>query len=264
GLKVGLRFTMTQDNAHDLPALLELWEEEGIDRFYFSHLNYAGRGNVNRKDDARHQLTRRAMDLLFDTCWEYQSRGLEKEFTTGNNDADGAYFLFWVERRVPERADHIRAKLAQWGGNASGVNVANIDNLGNVHPDTMWWELTLGNVRERTFSDIWTDASHPILAGLKARPRRVKGRCGECAYFDVCGGNTRVRALKLTGDPWQGDPACYLGDEAIGGTAGRADALSRPREAGARVKRLVAAVLAALSVVLAAHAEAPAAEKLYA
>jgi len=33
----------------------------------------------------------------------------------------------------------MRAKLAQWGGNSSGVNIANIDNLGNVHPDTFWW-----------------------------------------------------------------------------------------------------------------------------
>jgi heme d1 biosynthesis radical SAM protein NirJ len=221
-LKVGLRFTMTQDNAHDLPALLGLVEQERIDRFYFSHLNYAGRGNVNRKDDARHQLTRRAMDLLFDTCWEYQSRGLEKEFTTGNNDADGAYFLFWVERRFPERADHIRAKLAQWGGNASGVNVANIDNLGNVHPDTMWWHYSLGNVRERPFSGIWNDTSDPLMAGLKARPRAVKGRCGTCLHFDLCGGNTRVRAQQLTGDPWQEDPGCYLTDEEVGAAPGSA------------------------------------------
>jgi MoaA/NifB/PqqE/SkfB family radical SAM enzyme len=69
GLKIGVRFTMTQDNAHDLPGLLKLVEDEGIDRFYFSHLNYAGRGNKNRKDDAQHQLTRQAMDLLFETCW---------------------------------------------------------------------------------------------------------------------------------------------------------------------------------------------------
>ena len=52
GLKIGVRFTMTQDNAHDLPELLKLVEDEGIDRFYFSHLNYAGRGNKNRGTDA--------------------------------------------------------------------------------------------------------------------------------------------------------------------------------------------------------------------
>ena len=216
GLKIGVRFTMTQDNAHDLPGLLKLVEDEGIDRFYFSHLNYAGRGNKNRKDDAHHQMTRQAMDLLFDTCWAYQLRGLEKEFTTGNNDADGVYFLHWVAKRFPDKAAHIRAKLAQWGGNSSGVNVANIDNLGNVHPDTMWWHHTLGNVRERPFSEIWLDTSDPIMAGLKAKPRKVGGRCGACAHFDICDGNTRVRAQQLTGDPWAEDPGCYLTDEEIG------------------------------------------------
>ena len=215
GLKIGVRFTMTQDNAHDLPGLLKLVEDEGIDRFYFSHLNYAGRGNKNRKDDAQNKLTRWAMDLLFDTCWDYQQRGLEKEFTTGNNDADGVYFLHWVRRRFPERAAHVEAKLRQWGGNSSGINVANIDNLGNVHPDTMWWHYTLGNVKERPFSQIWPDVSDPLMAGLKRYPRAVEGRCATCAYLDLCNGNTRVRAQQLTGNPWAEDPGCYLTDEEI-------------------------------------------------
>ena len=215
-LKVGLRFTLTQDNACDLPALITLLDEEGIDKFYLSHLNYAGRGNVNRARDAFLQTTRSAMDLLFDTCWDHLQRGCEKEFVTGNNDADGVYLLYWVQRRYPEAAAHLRAKLVQWGGNASGVNVANIDNLGNVHPDTMWWHHTLGNVRERPFSQIWHDLSDPLLAGLKQRPRKVNGRCAECRHFDICGGNTRVRAQQLTGDPWAEDPACYLTDDEIG------------------------------------------------
>lgn len=216
GIKVGMRFTVTQDNAGDLPALLALAERERIDKFYLSHLNYAGRGNKNRGSDAHFQVTRRVMDDFFDRCWEYHRRGVAKEFVTGNNDADSAWLLLWARRRFPERAAHLRAKLVEWGGNASGVNVANIDNLGNVHPDTMWWNYSLGNVRERAFSAIWRDTSDPVMAGLKARPRRVKGRCAACRYFDICGGNTRVRALQLTGDPWEEDPGCYLTDEEIG------------------------------------------------
>ncbi|MDR2155726.1 MAG: radical SAM protein, partial [Burkholderiaceae bacterium] len=69
GTKVGLRFTMTELNAHDLPNLLALMRAEGVDKFYFSHLNYAGRGNVHRGKDARHLATREALDLLFDTAW---------------------------------------------------------------------------------------------------------------------------------------------------------------------------------------------------
>jgi heme d1 biosynthesis radical SAM protein NirJ len=216
GIKVGMRFTMTRDNAAELPSLLQLMDDEGIDKFYFSHLNYAGRGNVNRKDDVMLKTTRWAMDLLFDRCWADTQRGAKKEFVTGNNDADGVYLLFWVRKNMPSLEEHMRAKLAQWGGNSSGVNIANIDNLGNVHPDTMWWHYTLGNVKQRPFSAIWPDTSDPLMAGLKRAPRQVKGRCGECRYFDICGGNTRVRAHQLTGDPWAEDPACYLTDEEIG------------------------------------------------
>ncbi len=216
GIKVGIRFTMTKDNAEDLPRLLDLMEREKIDKFYLSHLNYAGRGNKNRDSDAYFETTRKAMNLLFETCLDHLDRGLETEFVTGNNDADGVHLLQWAARRFPDAQAHLRAKLAQWGGNASGVNVANIDNLGNVHPDTFWWDHTLGNVKERPFSEIWQDLSDPLLAGLKQRPRQIGGRCGKCAYFDICGGNTRVRALQIHGDPWAEDPGCYLNDSEIG------------------------------------------------
>ena len=216
-VKVGVRFTLTRDNAADFEPLLDLVERERLPRFYFSHLNYAGRGNVNRKRDAELGTARAAMDVLFARCWDQARSGLERDYVTGNNDADGVYFLQWARRHVPGLDEtHLRAKLAEWGGNSSGVNVANIDNLGNVHPDTMWWDCTLGNVRSRPFSAIWTDTRHPVMAGLKARPRAIKGRCGRCAYFDICGGNTRVRAMKVSGDPWAEDPACYLEDQEIG------------------------------------------------
>jgi heme d1 biosynthesis radical SAM protein NirJ len=218
GLKVGLRFTMTMDNHHELEDVLDLAEAERIDKFYLSHLVYAGRGNKNRADDAALDITRQKMERLFDRAWSHVDRGSAKEFVTGNNDADGVFLYLWAQRRFPHRAEHLRAKLAQWGGNASGVNVANIDNLGNVHPDTFWWHYSIGNVKTRPFGEIWSDTSDPIMAGLKRRPRPVRGRCGACRYFDICGGNTRVRAMQLTGDPWAEDPACYLTDEEIGVT----------------------------------------------
>ncbi|MCB2152676.1 MAG: heme d1 biosynthesis radical SAM protein NirJ, partial [Rhodobacteraceae bacterium] len=46
--------------------------------------------------------------------------------------------------------------------------------------------------------------------------RPLRGRCGACAFQSVCGGNTRIRALQVTGDPWAEDPACYLSNEEIG------------------------------------------------
>ncbi len=232
-IKVGVRFTMTQDNAAELPAMLGLFEREGVPKFYLSHLVYAGRGNKNRGDDAVWQTTRNAMDLVIDRAWRWTRAGSDMEVVTGNNDADAVYLLHWAGRETPHAVQHLRGKLAQWGGNSSGVNIANIDNLGNVHPDTMWWHYTLGNVKERPFSQIWSDLSDPIMAGLKRKPRAVGGRCASCAFFDVCGGNTRVRAMRITGDPWAEDPGCYLSDAEIG-RAAPADRVTVTAYRGAR------------------------------
>ena len=216
GVKVGLRFTMTSDNEAEFDDLVALARREDASKFYLSHLVYSGRGNKNRLSDSEHATTRKTMLRLIDEAWADVQAGSEREWVTGNNDADGAFLWMWVRERFPGKADHMRAKLAQWGGNASGVNVANIDNLGHVHPDTFWWDKSIGNVRERPFADIWADTSDPLMAGLKARPRKISGRCGECALFDMCGGNTRVRAYRLTGDAFAEDPACYLDDTEVG------------------------------------------------
>ncbi len=227
GVKIGLRYTMTAMNAQDLPALLQLMREEQVDKFYFSHLNYAGRGNIHRARDAHFAATRQALDLLIDTAWAAAREGRPLEFVTGNNDADGVYLLLWVQRHLPQWADALKARLQAWGGNASGLHVANIDNEGRVHPDTMWWHHDLGSVRERPFSAIWSDVSEPLMAGLKQQPRPVHGRCGACAHLAICGGNTRVRAQQVTGDPWAEDPGCYLDD----GEIGRAPEAAGPRVA---------------------------------
>lgn len=216
GVKVGLRFTLTEDNAGMLPKMLDLCDAEGVDKFYLSHLVYAGRGDKNRGEDAAHRRTRHAMDLLIDRAWVAVAEDQPLEIVTGNNDADAVYFLRWVERNFDAaRAAHVRAHLQAWGGNSSGLGVANIDPQGRVHPDTYWSDYTVGNVRQAPFSALWTGAD-PMLAALRQRPRPLKGRCGACAFQAVCGGNTRIRALQVTGDPWAEDPACYLSGREIG------------------------------------------------
>ncbi len=216
GVKVGLRYTITEDNAHMLPAMMDLCDREGVDKFYLSHLVYAGRGDKNRGEDTERTRTRAAMDQLIDRAWVAVAEDQPLEIVTGNNDADAVYFLAWVERNFDAaRAAHVRAHLEAWGGNSSGLGVANIDPQGKVHPDTYWSDYTIGSVKTAKFSELWT-GSDAMLATLRQRPRPLKGRCGACAFQAVCGGNTRIRALQVTGDPWAEDPACYLSNAEIG------------------------------------------------
>ncbi len=216
GVKVGLRFTITEDNADMLPAMLDLCEAEGVDKFYLSHLVYAGRGDKHRGDDTAHTRTRNAMDVLIGRAWAAIEGGRPLEIVTGNNDTDAVWFLAWAERNFhADRVAHVAAHLEAWGGNSSGLGVANIDPQGKVHPDTYWSDYTVGSVKTDSFSSLWT-GSDPMLATLRQRPRPLKGRCGACAFKDICGGNTRIRALQVSGDPWAEDPACYMTNAEIG------------------------------------------------
>jgi heme d1 biosynthesis radical SAM protein NirJ len=216
GVKVGLRFTMTNDNAHHLRDMVRLCEDEGIDKFYLSHLVYAGRGDKHRSDDAAHSRTRAAMEFLIYCAWTAAMQGSALEIVTGNNDADAVYFLQWAAKNLAQdKANHVARHLEAWGGNSAGIGVANIDPQGMVHPDTYWSGYAVGNVKTTPFSALWT-GDDPVLAGLRQVPRPLKGRCAACHFKSICGGNTRIRALQLTGDPWEEDPACYLTNAEIG------------------------------------------------
>ncbi|MFC1538641.1 SPASM domain-containing protein, partial [Candidatus Latescibacterota bacterium] len=74
----------------------------------------------------------------------------------------------------------------------------------------------LGNVRDRKFGEIWTDKNNDFLMKLKDKKNHVTGRCSECKFLDVCGGNFRARAEAVYDDIWAPDPACYLTNTEIG------------------------------------------------
>ncbi|MBA2779671.1 heme d1 biosynthesis radical SAM protein NirJ [Billgrantia kenyensis] len=231
GIKVGLRFTLTQQNYEQLDDILALIDEHDVDKFYLSHLNYGGRGHRHRKQDAWYQMTRDAMTRLFDHCRAELERGIEREYVTGNNDADGPFLLMWAREHFPEQAEALEQRLVNWGGNASGEHIANIDNLGTVHPDTFWWDHDIGNVRQQPFSEIWSTTQDELMQGFRQRPRPLKGRCADCRFLSICNGNTRVRAWKVTNDPWEEDPGCYLSNEEIGVEADRQRRVAAPHDA---------------------------------
>lgn len=216
GLRVSLRLTITRLNYQEVPAILRLVEDEGIDRVCFYHLAYSGRGNNLYKDDINHSQTRFLVDLIADNTVDMFRRGLRKEVLTVGNHADGVYLYLKTKKHDPERAAKIMGLLQMNGGNNTGIRIGAVDDRGNVHPDQFWWHYTLGNVREKKFGDIWTDTSEPLLKGLRNRKNILKGRCARCQYLNVCNGNLRVRAESVFNDVWAEDPACYLSDEEIG------------------------------------------------
>jgi 12,18-didecarboxysiroheme deacetylase len=216
GLKVGLRFTINRRNAGEIPAIFRIIEEENIPRVCFYHLVYSGRGSALIQEDLDHEETRRVVDQIIDLTVDLHRRGLPKEVLTVDNHADGVFLYLRMLGENPKRAADILELLQFNEGNSSGRGIACVSWDGSVHPDQFWRHVTLGNVRERDFGEIWTDPNNVFLMKLKDKRPHVLGRCAQCKWLDICGGNFRVRAEAVTGDVWAPDPACYLTDEEIG------------------------------------------------
>ena len=216
GIKVGLRFTMNRMNAKEIPYIFDLLEDHEIPRVCFYHLVYAGRGSKIMKDDLSHEETRAAVDLIIDRTRDLHERGHAKEVLTVDNHADGPYVYLRMLREGSARAADVLDLLKMNEGNSSGRGIGCISWDGAVYADQFWRHYSFGNVRERKFSEIWTDLSNPLMKQLKDKKLYVRGRCASCRWLDICGGNFRVRAEAATGDLWGCDPACYLTDEEIG------------------------------------------------
>jgi 12,18-didecarboxysiroheme deacetylase len=216
GLKVGLRFTIFKGNAKEIPAIFDLVEQEEIDRVCFYHLVYSGRGSALIKEDLSHAETRKVVDLIIDRTYDLFQRGKPKEVLTVDNHADGPYIYLRMLREGNPRAKEVLELLKMNEGNSSGVGIGCVSWDGEVYADQFWREHSFGNVRQRPFSEIWTDTSHPLMLKLKEKKKYVKGRCSKCKWLDVCAGNFRARAEAYYGDIWAPDPACYLTDEEIG------------------------------------------------
>jgi len=216
GLKVGLRFTISELNRDQVAPVFDLLEKMEIPRVCFYHLVYAGRGSELIGQDLSHDETREVVDLIMDRAKDLHDRGKPKEILTVDNHADGPYVYLRMLKEGNPRSGEVFELLQMNEGNSSGRGIGCISWDGSVHADQFWRHHNFGNVLERSFSEIWTDMSDPLLSKLKDKKKHVTGRCSGCRWLDICAGNFRVRAEAATGDLWASDPACYLSDEEIG------------------------------------------------
>jgi radical SAM protein len=93
-------------------------------------------------------------------------------------------------------------RVTRQGVNA-GKGFCFVDHIGDIYPSG-FLPIVAGNVRRESVADVYRTA--PIFVELRDT-ERLKGRCGECEYREVCGGS-RSRAYALTGDHLAEDEAC--------------------------------------------------------
>ena len=213
GINTGIRFTVTKYNYREVPEIIDLLVEKEVPRFCLYHLVPSGRASF--EDDISVKERRELVDYLFHKTIELNDEGARTEILTVDNPADGVYVYLKLKEMDPDLAESAFQLLKFRGGDNSGRKIADIDMFGNVHPNQFWWDYTVGNVRERKFSDMWLNPDDELLIKLRDKTRYLRGeKCGRCKFKEVCGG-FRLRALRA-GDLWGDDPDCYLTKKEIG------------------------------------------------
>lgn len=200
GLPFQINTTVTGRTARHLPAMLEKAVELGASTWDVFMLVPTGRGaseaGVSAADYER---------ILAWVAEKSVSAPIQVKVTCGPH-----YARVWRRRVGTEGGHPARASLPGRAGPPrpptgclAGDGFCFVSRVGDVNP-CGYLPVSAGNVRERSFSDIY--ASSPVLGDLRD-PGRLGGKCGRCEYGEVCRG-CRARAFSMSGDYLAEEPLC--------------------------------------------------------
>jgi radical SAM protein with 4Fe4S-binding SPASM domain len=236
GIKTGLRFTITKANAEQVPFVFDIAASIGVRRICFYHLIRMGRAKAlysscvmrdascekntqyairNTQYVMTSQQTRQVLDVIIERTGDFTRRGLIDEVLTVGNHADGPYLLVKMRKDKNQTFQKAGELLLANGGNKVGEKIGCVSWNGDVYADQFWRNYSLGNIRDKTFKEIWEDLTEPVLNKLRNKSEFADARCLRCKWFDLCKGNFRFLGAEADDEYWLNEPACYLTDEEI-------------------------------------------------
>ncbi|PVX27209.1 MAG: radical SAM/SPASM domain-containing protein [Candidatus Bathyarchaeum sp.] len=205
-----IAITGTKNNLKEIPAVLEMAENMGIDRFTLFNFVPTGRGKEiveadpspkEREEILRFMNEKLSEDhkiAILSTTPQLARVALQCSVTQDDLVLPLAHMeAAKVSSRARALADFI-------GGCGAGRFYCAISPEGKVQP-CVFMPLVVGDLKTEKIEDIWVNS--PVLQDLRDR-QKLKGRCGKCEYKYVCGG-CRARALAYHDDYMMSDPGCF-------------------------------------------------------
>src|SRR3989304_944642 len=207
--------TATKSNFKEMPAILDLAEQVGAERFTYFNFIPTGRGKEVYDQDLTPEEREKLMLYLLDRMSKgckvtilttapqlarvaLQSQGPGKELSMSMAHMQ----TVTVSKKAAPLADFI-------GGCGAGRLYCSISPQGDVHP-CVFLPINVGNLKTEKFSDVWLNSN--LFNALRDRDN-LKGSCGRCSYKFTCGG-CRARAKAYYEDIQGSDPGCVLAKEA--------------------------------------------------
>jgi radical SAM protein with 4Fe4S-binding SPASM domain len=186
GLRVTMCCTINARNHDSLEHVISAALECGVERVNFSRFVPTGRGTA-------------ALDLSAD---EWRA-AIERCHTLQNAYAGRVQIVTHLAQMI--LLEPALGTVPGFAGCQAGRGQACIAADGSVWPCVML-PIAVGNVRQRSFADIWRSAE--LIRALADRSR-LEGGCRTCGVTEKCGGCRGV-AFARTGNPFAADPRCWL------------------------------------------------------
>lgn len=242
GISTQINTTVTRHNLHQLPAILELALELGVDAFHTFLLVPVGCGvNIAEEQMVPADEYEKILHWFYDreregrlelkaTCAPHyyrvrkQREVNERRAAQAQMDAPhpGALGADLRSRVAHHSSGPPRSRHPQMGavtkGCLAGSAVCFISHRGEVFP-CGYLPVKAGDLRTQSFAEIWEHS--PVFAALRD-PDNLKGKCGACEFRKICLG-CRARAFAESGDYLAEEPFCAYQP----GTASRAAASRR-------------------------------------
>lgn len=198
GVGVQVNMTVTTMNADKVEEVHDLAESLGVDAFHIFMLVPTGRG----EDLLDKELPPEEYEAVLEWAYERQ-----KTSPLHFKPTDAPHYYRIIRQKA--KAEGKKVTREEYGldamtrGCLGGITFCFISHVGDLQP-CGYFNMQLGNVKEKPFSEIWTESR--VFNDLRDYSL-LKGKCGACEYKAVCGG-CRARALEITGDYLEAEPYC--------------------------------------------------------
>jgi radical SAM protein with 4Fe4S-binding SPASM domain len=174
-IQVQVNSTVTQQNYDEVDDIMALAESLGVENFHLFFLVPTGRGT-----DIEDITPRMYEDMITSTLAK------TTKYKLNVKPSCAPQFMRVSQEQGVDMSRWVRGCMA-------GLYYCRIYPSGEVTP-CPYMPLKLGNIREKSFKDIWFNSE--VFKALRDFDR-LKGKCGACEYHDVCGG-CRARAYGVT------------------------------------------------------------------
>ncbi len=198
GVPFQINTTVCRRNIAEVPRIMEIAEKEGAVAFHLFGLIPTGRGSEWQGEEPSPEEYERLLN------WYYEA---SRRSTLETRATCMPHYYRIIRQRARDEGRQLSPEKdgmdAFARGCLAGQSFCFVSYQGDIWP-CGYLPLSAGNVRERTFREIWE--SSELFNNLRV-PDHLKGKCGACEFRRVCMG-CRARAYAETGDYMQEEAYC--------------------------------------------------------